>query len=199
MVALFVWVGQKAAKSWGVWQNLKWLDKVEAAVILLSLAAAVAVCVRSVLLAFRSAPPRIAEPQKQENTPSKDRPTVWPVRYADSADRSREGLYLHNHGTAAGSVHVAPVQLLDGWIIYFDDTINYLESDGFLVSRTSRGEGINNIRLKTVWNLLRSKIEPPSAFPLEISYRDFNGAGYHSDCILERDTKSPSGFSVRIK
>jgi hypothetical protein len=135
------------------------------------------------------------------------RPKISPLRYGASPDGRREGLYLTNRGHVARDVRISRIHLKESWFLHFD-SIPALEADGFCVATVSRGDSVITT-LDQAWlrwaNLVntipgeRAVVGIATEFPFAITSRTLLGVWHERKCVLERDTRQPSGFSVRLR
>jgi hypothetical protein len=116
-------------------------------------------------------------------------PLIVPDQYGVSPDRlEREGLHVVNDGESAHEVGIQPIDLANGWILHFDETLNRIESKGkgFFQTVVSKNND-NESGLDGVWRRLKATADVPATLPfciiLGIETQMVDGIEAFANCI----------------
>jgi hypothetical protein len=127
------------------------------------------------------------------------RPRVIATGYGAQTGTSEEGVFLLNEGSeVAHRVCILPIGLGPGWTLQFAGDLTILKEDGFIAGIVTHGHE-HNLSLDFAWRKLQGQENTSAVFPLIIIYADFEGRHYRSVCVLYRDGKKESGFSIAFQ
>lgn len=102
----------------------------------------------------------------------------------------REALWIQNDGETANEVRVEPLAVGD-WIVTFEGPVTITHGRGRVMVESIRKQeqsgGVNTTHLNHAWEDAYSTHGTIASVRLRVSYRDFHGTPYCSECSLQRD------------